>query len=408
MERNNAPQLNPARPATGRSAASAPAQYARIDAARFFCALLVVAIHVRPLETYTEFGNFLLDKGLCRIAVPFFFLVSGFFWARKPMTLKSLGSFLWRIVILYGLWTAIYYPIVLESQDMTNYWRRCLLSGSYYHLWYYPAMFVAAILTCFGFRLLAPRAALTKARRHRNEEANESSYRNRGGFVVWIALVCYVIGCLGESYYGFFAENEMVITLAEKYFALFWSTRSGLFFGFFFFALGAYLQKVRWTMSRRKAAVALAVSFVLMGVEILTLRLLGVARDYNLYFALIPTTFFLFLWLTGHLDGTGRLDRTGQGDVADEPIRLTPGLCGFLRKSSVLIYGIHLWFKYYGLKWGQMVIADGGSDWTGLAELFVNNSLVQYAVICLLSFVFAAVIIGLQKIPFLKFLKYLY
>lgn len=161
-------------------------------------------------------------------------------------------------------------------------------------------------------------------------------------------------------------------------------------------------------MSRRKAAVALAVSFVLMGVEILTLRLLGVARDYNLYFALIPTTFFLFLWLTGHLDGTGRLDRTGQGDVADEPIRLTPGLCGFLRKSSVLIYGIHLWFKYYGLKWGQMVIADGGSDWTGLAELFVNNSLVQYAVICLLSFVFAAVIIGLQKIPFLKFLKYLY
>ncbi|MBO5666382.1 MAG: acyltransferase [Firmicutes bacterium] len=356
MDRNNAPQLNPA---AGRSAASSPAQYARIDAARFFCALLVVAIHVRPLETYTELGNFLLDKGLCRIAVPFFFLVSGFFWARKPMGLKSLGSFLLRIVILYGLWTAIYYPVVLESQDMTNFWRRCLLSGSYYHLWYYPAMFVAVILTWIFFR-------------------------KRGGFAVMLALLCYVIGCLGESYYGFFADNAQVTAAAERYFALFWSTRSGLFFGFFFFALGAYLQKARWRMSRRKAAAALAVSFGLMAVEILTLRSLGVARDYNLYFALIPATLFFFLWLTSRSHGT--------------PSWLTPELCGFLRKTSVLIYGIHLWFKYYGVKWATTV---------GFAA-FVDNSLVQYAVICAASMVFAAVIIGLQKIPFLKFLKYLY
>jgi len=175
-----------------------------------------------------------------------------------------------RILILYALWTAIYYPIVVESQNMTNYWRRCILSGSYYHLWYYPAMIVAVILTWLFFR-------------------------NRGGIAVGIAFVCYFIGCMGESYYGFFADNEAVTTLAEKYFALFWSTRSGLFFGFFFFALGAYLQKARWTMSRRKAAVALAISFALMAVEILTLRSFGVAKDYNLYFALIPATLFLFL-----------------------------------------------------------------------------------------------------------------
>ena len=171
-------------------------QYASIDLARFFCALLVVAIHVRPLSTYTELGNFLLDKGLCRIAVPFFFLVSGFFWARKPTTLKSLGSFLWRIALLYGLWTAIYYPVVLESQDMTGYWRRVFLSGSYYHLWYYPAMFVAAILTWLFFR-------------------------KRGGAAVLLALVCYFIGCMGESYYGFFANNVKIVELAEAYFALF-------------------------------------------------------------------------------------------------------------------------------------------------------------------------------------------
>ena len=347
MERTNAPKLNPQN-----------RRYASIDVARFFCALLVVAIHVRPLETYTELGNFLLDKGLCRIAVPFFFLVSGFFWARKPMTVKSLSSFLGRILVLYALWTAIYYPIVAECQNMTNYWRRCILSGSYYHLWYYPAMIVAVILTWLFFR-------------------------NRGGIAVGIAFACYFIGCMGESYYGFFADNEAVTTLAEKYFALFWSTRSGLFFGFFFFALGAYLQKARWTMSRRKAAVALAISFALMAVEILTLRSFGVAKDYNLYFSLIPATLFLFLWLTGR-----------PGDGSEGTKALSPKLCSFCRKSSVLIYGIHLWFKYYGVKWAQ--------------GPFVDNSLVQYVVVCLLSLTFAVVIIGLQKVPFLKFLKYLY
>lgn len=353
-----------------------PLGYPAVDAARFVCALLVVAIHVRPLSTYTELGNFLLDKGLCRIAVPFFFLVSGYFWARKPMTLRSLGAFLWRIALLYALWTAIYYPIVVESQDMNHYWRRCLLSGSYYHLWYYPAMFVAAVLTFAAWKCFAG-----------------GNSGKAGGAVVAVAFLFYFIGCMGESYYGLFAQNARIVELAEAYFALFWSTRSGLFFGFFFFALGVFLQKSRWRMGRPAAAVALAVSLGLMFLEIMTLRRLDVAKDYNLYFALIPATLFLFLFLMG------RPERAAGS--------WQPWL--FLRRSSVLIYGIHLWFKYYGLKYATaMLTGAGGGTLVRLADLFVNNSMAQYGMICAASFLFAVVVLALQRIPVFRFLKYLY
>lgn len=370
-------------------------EYALIDAARFFCALLVVAIHTRPLSTYTELGNFLLDKGICRVAVPFFFVASGYFWAKKPITVKRLSKFLWRVALLYVLWTAIYYPVVVESQDMNHYFRRCLLSGSYYHLWYYPAMITAAVLTFCAWRLFAPGTAVA-SERFRTAKPSGSS----GWPVMAAAFFFYIAGCMGESYYGLFAGFPGVVKWAEAYFALFWSTRSGLFFGFFFFALGTFLQKRGWRMNRNRAGMAFLISLALMFVEIMTLRRLDIAKDYNLYFSLIPATLFLFLWLIGEPSG-------------DEKAPVASPVWGMLRKSSVLIYGIHLWFKYYGLKYAGMVmegtVAQGaGAQVQRMAELFVNNSLVQYLAICGLSMAFAAVILALEKIPALRFLKYLY
>ena len=53
--------------------------YSGIDWFRLFAALLVIAVHTSPLSGISETGDFILTRVIARIAVPFFFMTSGFF-----------------------------------------------------------------------------------------------------------------------------------------------------------------------------------------------------------------------------------------------------------------------------------------------------------------------------------------
>lgn len=46
--------------------------YPMVDYFRMIAAVLVVAIHISPLEEYSRFTDFLLTRVAARIAVPFF------------------------------------------------------------------------------------------------------------------------------------------------------------------------------------------------------------------------------------------------------------------------------------------------------------------------------------------------
>ena len=50
-----------------------------IDWLRLAAAILVIAIHTSPLADFSEAGDFILTRVLARIAVPFFFITSGYF-----------------------------------------------------------------------------------------------------------------------------------------------------------------------------------------------------------------------------------------------------------------------------------------------------------------------------------------
>lgn len=58
---------------------SSAKKYPLLDWFRMAAAVLVVAIHTSPLSSFNESADFILTRIIARIAVPFFFLITGFF-----------------------------------------------------------------------------------------------------------------------------------------------------------------------------------------------------------------------------------------------------------------------------------------------------------------------------------------
>ena len=60
------------------------------DAFKWLAAFLVVAIHTSPLESIWPYGDFLLTRIAARLAVPFFFMLTGYFTVQVRKTEKKL------------------------------------------------------------------------------------------------------------------------------------------------------------------------------------------------------------------------------------------------------------------------------------------------------------------------------
>ena len=65
--------------------------YTGIDAFRMVAALLVVAIHTAPLGDVNPTADFILTRVIARVAVPFFFMTSGFFLFGRGLLRSSVA-----------------------------------------------------------------------------------------------------------------------------------------------------------------------------------------------------------------------------------------------------------------------------------------------------------------------------
>ena len=88
-----------------------------LDWFRPVAALLVVAVHTGPLLSVSAGANYLITDILARLAVPFFFAVSGYFLVPKlrAQGAAALLPFLKKTAILYGISTLLYLPIRFYS-----------------------------------------------------------------------------------------------------------------------------------------------------------------------------------------------------------------------------------------------------------------------------------------------------
>lgn len=254
--------------------------YAGIDLFRIPAALLVVAIHTSPLDDWGAEGDFFLTRVFARIAVPFFFMVTGQFvlsdylWKKKK-SLVGIWRYIRKLLILYGISIVLYLPIGMyaghyENLTLPSALRLLLFDGTFYHLWYFPACIIGILLVCIVSRFL----------------------NIRGTFLVGCFL--YLIGLFGDSYFGLTTKIPVLAAIYEKGFTVWSYTRNGLFLAPVFLILGAIVGNGNKCKKKASAYAGFLGSLMLMTVEAFTLRHFGFQRHDSMYFMLIPTMIFLY------------------------------------------------------------------------------------------------------------------
>ena len=132
-----------------------------LDCLKLFLALAVVAIHTSPLITAWPQSNYLLVNGVCRTAVPTFFVISGFYLESALREPTAFGMWWRRMVKLYVFWMLVYAPLYVAESGHSAARILATMVFGYLQLWYIAAMIVAAPLLNFAYARLS-RAGLLR------------------------------------------------------------------------------------------------------------------------------------------------------------------------------------------------------------------------------------------------------
>ena len=318
--------------------------YSGIDYFRFIAALLIVAIHTSPLSSFSETGNFIFTRIVARVAVPFFFMTSGFFLiSRYTCNAEKLEAFIKKTTLIYGVAILLYIPINVYNgyfkmdNLLPNIIKDIVFDGTLYHLWYLPASIIGAAIAWYLVKKLNYPKALM------------------------VASVLYLIGLFGDSYYGITEKISCLNSLYTYIFQVTDYTRNGIFFAPIFFILGGFIADNRPQITFGKSFLGFAISLALMLGEAMILHHFDLQRHDSMYVFLLPCMYFLFIVIL-HFKGK----------------RLVS-----LRTASLIIYIIHPM---------MIVVIRLFSKLLHIQKLFVENSIVHYFAVCLTSVVFSVVL----------------
>lgn len=294
-------------------------EYKGIDVFKFIMALLVVVLHTHPLYQINGTLDFLTADVIARLAVPFFFAVSGFLLEKHigdGADVKGvLGGYIRKILGLYCIWTIVYLPVIIYEKilisddtlvrSMLTVVRDFFFVGSYGHLWYLPAVAVGSLM-------------VYTLRKYLGEQKTAV-----------ILGILFLAGLLTQSYFG-------LLTYTVDADSILWKTmkavkkiivtcRNGVFFGSVFLYMGTWIARRNITVKSWKAVVGLSVSTLFFSMEETYLWKVGSVRETDMYLMLLPSVFFLTV-LAARL--------SVKGDTV------------FLRRMSMNVYYVHLYFKF--------------------------------------------------------------
>ncbi|MCM3631059.1 acyltransferase family protein [Paenibacillus glycanilyticus] len=326
-----------------------------LDWLKFMAAIMVVANHTSPLLSYSATADFLVSNLLTRIAVPVFFMTAGYLFFRKLTGNElsdriALRSYMLKIAKLYAIAILLYIPLNVytgyfsDSFTVYSLLKDIVFDGTFYHLWYLPALIIGLYMVYRMNRVMPMKAMLA------------------------LAGLLYLIGLLGDSYYGITQSSHALFPIYESMFNVFDYTRNGLFYAPIYLAVGAWAAK-RPPSARTPFANAslFAVSLGLMFAEGMLLHSAGTPRHDSMYVFALPATYFLFQWSMQWKLGANKT----------------------FREWRAWVYILHPI---------AIVLVRGAAKATHLERLFITSSLPHFAAVCLLSIAMSAAMVGLLAV----------
>lgn len=297
-----------------------------LDRFRVLAAVLVLTIHTSPLASYAPDADFWLTRVLARLAVPFFFLVTGYFLGRSDFA--HLPRFLKKTAGLYLAAILLYLPLNVYSKNLTSWQdvlRGLFFDGTFYHLWYFPAVLLGSVLAWL----------LLKAGKR---------------FALALSAALYLIGLGGDSYYGLFSSLPAGKAFYDGFFTISSYTRGGVCFAPLFLVIGALAKR----RSPALCGAGLALSLAAMSAEAFLLKNAGWQRHDSMYLLLPLCSVLLFSLLLA--------ENAGQDRAA--------------RRFSAAFYVAHPWC---------IVLVRGGAKLLSLEKQLVENSLGHFLAVLALS-----------------------
>lgn len=314
-----------------------------LDKFRLIAAILIIAVHTYPLSSINENVDFVFTHIFCRIGVPTFLMITGYFILPKAIEdKKTLVKYTIKILKIYAICIILFLPVdiyagKLKGIGILQIFKAILLDGTFYHLWYFPALILGIWITYFIIK---------------NMKSNKTTF--------FIVLILFIIGLFGDSYYGITEKLRITKNIYEIIFKIFNYTRNGIFYVPIFLYLGYIIKSKKIKIDRNKNLIFILIFTILMIVEGLILHHFNLQRHDSMYIMLIPTMIYVFNFIIQNNNENNKR----------------------LRNIATTIYIMHPMF---------IIVVRGIAKIVHLQNLMIYNSIVHYLLVVIFTVGFSVV-----------------
>lgn len=311
-----------------------------IDHIRLIAAFMIIAIHTYPLTCFGDLTDYIFTRIIFRIAVPLYLMITGYYILNLSLNNKSvLVNHIKKITKIYLISILIYGLFIIKYIKNPIYLiTNLLFQGFFYHLWYFPAIILGLIITFLIIK-----------------------YIPKKWQIIMVSLL-YLIGVLGDNYYGFISDISVFSSFYNltNYFTGY--TRNFIFYVPIFLMLGYKISLEEKTLEKSKNISMIIKLTILMLIEGVIIYFLGSPKHTSMYIFLPTLSYFILKYLITNNTST-------QDKVA--------------RELATFIYIIHPFIIIIVTKLKVINI--------------LNNSLVFYLVVSILSYILSKSIYTILK-----------